>query len=375
MRRRTTVRSVVAVSGATLALTLLPATSPALAATTAVSGRTTAGVVASSSATLVRAAAVRTYTVDLVLVRARNGSRNGATLKQLKAGVRATDDFYRRATGGAIRFTVGRTKGWTRSSIACSPGVTARLARKFGWRAGSRHLVLGYQSQGCGFAGVAEVGGRFSLLVKGAGSMAMAHEIGHNLGLLHSSLSRCSLAFTTECSARKDARKAVEYGDGTDLMGGAEINGSSRRFVVRRVAGTLNPRQMDLLGIPVPTTRIDLASIDAPVSVTLDARVDRSGWNAVSLVWGGRTFWLTYLRGTGTTSPYAGRAPWVFPPAKGQVVVQGSLGARSLLVPPTRSLTAGPGFGDGSVRSIGGRTMRVTVDGATATVTFSPRQN
>ncbi|MFN8167450.1 MAG: hypothetical protein U0S36_01555 [Candidatus Nanopelagicales bacterium] len=371
MRRTTTARAAVVTAGAALALGLLPAAGPAHAASPTRSGAAAPGVVLGSPGVLVRAAGVRTYTVDLILVRSTSGKRNRATLASLKAGVRATDAYYSRATGGLVRFAVGRTKSWSRSSIACSPTVTSRIARKLGWKGSSRRLVLGYQAQTCGFAGVAQVGGRYSLLVKGAGTVAMAHELGHNLGLWHSSLSRCSLAFTKLCSATTDARRAVEYGDATDLMGGAETQGSSRRFVVRTVSGTLNPRHMARLGIPVPTTRVDLAGLTDPVTVTLRARVDRAGWNAASFVWGGRTFWLSYLKGTGRTDPLQGQVPWAFPPAKGQVVVHGSLGGRSVLVPPTRSTTAGPGFGDGAVRRVAGRVMRVAVLGDTATVTFS----
>lgn len=371
MRRTTAARLAVLTATGALALGLLPAAGPAQAASPTRAGAASAGVALGTTSTLVRAAAVRTYTVDLILVRSTSGKRNRATLAQLKAGVRATDAYYSRATGGLIRFSVGRTKSWSRSSIACSPTVTSRIARKLKWSGSSRRLVLGYQAQTCGFAGVAQVGGRYSLLVKGAGTMAMAHELGHNLGLWHSSLSRCSLAFTKLCSATTDSRRAVEYGDATDLMGGAETQGSSRRFVLRPVSGTLNPRHMVKLGIPMPTTRVDLAGLTDPVTVTLKARVDRAGWNAASFVWGGRTFWLSYLKGTGTTSPFQGQLPWVFPPAKGQVVVHGSLGGRSLLVPPTRSTTAGPGFGDGAVRAIAGRVMRVKILGDTATVTFS----
>jgi hypothetical protein len=121
----------------------------------------------------------------------------------------------------------------------------------------------------------------------------------------------------------------------------------------------------------MPVTRVDLASVSSPVSVTLRPRVDRSGWNALSLVWGSRTFLLSYLAGTGTVSPFQGQVGWIFPPAEGQVVVHGSVGGRSLLVPPTRSFTAGPGLADGAVRRIGTRVLRVQLVGANAVVTIS----
>jgi hypothetical protein len=357
--------------GGLLALTLLPA-APSAATTPTAAGSVRVGANAIGAAAIVPSARTRTYTVDLVLLRSKKGARNAATLAELKGGIRATDAYYNRATGGLVRVVVGRTKGWTRTSLACTPTATARAARKLGWGGGSRRLVLGYQAQRCGFAGVAQLPGRFSLLAKGAGTIAMAHELGHNFGLWHSSLSRCSLAFTKRCTTAVDARRAIEYGDATDLMGGGETGGSARRFVVRELTGTLNPWHMRRLGATMPVTRVDLAGLTAPVSVTLRPRVDRAGWNALSLVWGTRTFWLSYLAGTGTTSPFQGQVGWVFPPAKGQVVVHGAVGGRSLLVPPTRSYTAGPGLGDGAVRSIGSRVLRVQLVGANAVVTISP---
>jgi hypothetical protein len=374
MRRTTTARLLLPALGATLALALLPASPVAASAAAFTTGGATTGAahLAGGAATAPRVAP-RTYTVDLVLLRSTSGDRNRATLAELVAGIRETDAFYARATGGLIRFAVGRTKAWTRSGIACSPTATARAARNLGWGGSSRRLVLAYQAQRCGFAGVAQLPGRFSLLAKGAGTTAMAHELGHNLGLWHSSLSRCSLAFTKRCSVAADARRAVEYGDATDLMGGGETQGSPGRFVARALSGTLNPWHMRRLGATMPVTRVDLASVTAPVSVTLRPRVDRSGWNAMSLVWGERTLWLSYLAGTGTASPFEGQVRWIFPPAQGQVVVHGSVGGRSLLLPPTRSFTAGPGLGDGAVRSIGSTVLRVRLVGPNAVVTISPR--
>ena len=373
--RRTTARVLVPALGATLALTLLPASGAASAApVTGTAGASVAGAGAvRGSAALVPAVAARTYTVDLILIRSKKGARNRATVAELKAGLRSTDAYYARATGGLVRFRVGRTTSWTRTTIACSPAATARIARRLGWGGSSRRLVLGYQAQSCGFAGVAQLPGRFSLLAKGAGTTAMAHELGHNIGLWHSSLSRCSLAFSKRCSTAVDARRSLEYGDATDLMGGGETQGSPRRFVVSTLSGTLNPLHMRRLGAPMPVTRIDLASVTSPVSVTLRPRVDRAGWNALSLAWGGRRVWLSYLAGAGLRSPLEGRVNWVFPPSDGQVVVHASVRGRSLLVPPTRRLTAGPGLADGAERVLGSTVLRVQLRGSDAVVTISPR--
>ena len=84
----------------------------------------------------------------------------------------------------------------------------------------------------------------------------------------------------------------MEYGDATDLMGGGESQGLARRFAVRNVAGTLNPHQLTLLGVPFPSSRIDLTR-PRPFSLQLSGRVDRLGYSTATLRWGGRTFWLS----------------------------------------------------------------------------------
>ena len=320
---------------------------------------------------LARKTSVRRIRVDLVLATAPGGRRDATTIADLAAGVRNVDAFYDRNTGGRIRFTVGRTKSWTRTSNACSIGVPRSLASRLRWSERRNRILVAYQPQSCYFAGVGELPGHFVLLARYAGTTSMAHEIGHNLGLSHSNLSRCSLAFSKVCSESADTRKSVEYGDATDLMGGGESQGLAGRFAVRAVDGTLNPRQLALLGVPFARTRISLTR-STPQSITLRARIDRLGWSAATLVWGRRTFWLSYLAGTGVDDPLAGDA-FATRPFHGQVVVQTKIGQRSLLVAPSRSTSAGPGLPDWTLTSLpGGRTLQVRAQGTSAVITVTP---
>ena len=179
-----------------------------------------------STAPVAAARVVRRIKVDLVLVTGPGGHRDATRLADLVAGVRKVDAFYDRNTGGRIRFTVGRTRSWVRSSTACSIAVPRAMSRRLHWSEGGDRVLLAYQPSSCYFAGVAEMPGHFVLLARYAATSAMAHELGHTLGLSHSNLSRCSLAFATTCSAATDARRSVEYGDATDLMGGGESQGA-----------------------------------------------------------------------------------------------------------------------------------------------------
>ncbi len=92
------------------------------------------------------------------------------------------------------------------------------------------HVVFTFpRVESCGFSGLAELGGRYVWLNNTIAYGVATHELGHNLGLLHSHSTRCSDGpLDGTCTT-------AEYGDRFDTMGnaggGAHYHGSYRAFV------------------------------------------------------------------------------------------------------------------------------------------------
>jgi len=358
---------------------------PATTSTGLVVGNASAAPVASSGRTgarRVRPAAVRPaavglavrwYAVDLGLALNAHSHKDRMTLADLSAGVAAVDDFYSRNTGGLIRFRVGQTRTWTATRSACSLDVPYRLARAAHWTVSSRTVVVAYQPEACLFSGMAELAGNYVILAEGGQVATMAHELGHILGLGHSGLSGCSTAFGRQCSVRADESRFLAYADGTDLMGGAQ---SPQLAVYSRqlISGTLSPAQLALLHVPFRATRIDLASVRAQLRITLAPRVDRVGFNAVSIVWNRRTYWLSYVDAVlGQQVTETNTDGTAFPSPRGQVVVQTGLGPDTELLLPSSVLRVGAGIGDGAVLALPlGRRLFVRTWPDHATLIISP---
>ena len=150
-------------------------------------------------------------------------------LKRVCAGPTGGPVLARHRRQGALQ-KVGRTHRWARTSAACTPLLGGRLANRYHWRPTVRTHVVAYQAVECGFAGIGEQPGRLVLMARHSSTATMVHELGHNLGLGHSNSTRCSRAFGTACSVGKDSRRTVEYGDGTDVMGGGDAGGGTKGF-------------------------------------------------------------------------------------------------------------------------------------------------
>jgi M6 family metalloprotease-like protein len=108
------------------------------------------------------------------------------------------------------------------ASTTCDSGGIATYAEAAATAAGVNlsaytHRVYAFPNAACAFGGAATVGGNPSRAwINGSGNMSLGtvgHELGHNLGLLHSHSFFCDgTTMTGTCTT-------LEYGDGLDIMG------------------------------------------------------------------------------------------------------------------------------------------------------------
>lgn len=373
--RRTKAAAVVGVLGGALALGVVPG---GTAAAAPIPGDAPAYRAASALSTTAAAAAasakkrkVQRHKVHLVLVKGPRG-KDKTTLADLKTAVRQVNAFYVRSTGGRIKFKVGKTHNWVRGRGYCNNSIAGTLADRFGWKPKKNVHVVAYQAVGCAFAGQGSWPGKLVLLAQGSSSNALAHELGHNLGLGHANSSRCSKSLAKACSVKKDARRATEYGDLTDVMG-AELGDSSRAFDPTPIAGTFNPAMLRTLRAPVHATTIDLARLKAPRSVVLTSRA-KGGYTTVALPWAGRTVWLSYQPPRADDGSMMGMTGYYRPATTPQVVMHArGPQSSSVLIPRTGAPDDGAGLPVPGTYSVpGGVQLQTELVGDTVRVTFTP---
>jgi hypothetical protein len=276
----------------------------------------------------------RPHVVDVVLALPPGARPDPTTPAVVRRAIGQVDAFYRRVSGGAIRFRAGRVSRWIHVRTRCDLQVARRLGDRLHLPTGDRRHVVVYEPVECPVAGVATVGGLEVLLARDATAAALAHELAHNLGLDHSNSSGCSVAFARVCTRRADDRSRVEYGDTSDLMGGAdhEVPGGLSAGPVTGTLGALQLATLDLLPA-ARVRRLAPGRVRLPVTVRLADRSARQGTTVVVLPWAGRSLWLSYV------APHAGLA--------GRLLIQTRAHWGTLLLPVHRlGRDAGPQVGD-----------------------------